>query len=596
MFMPNLRKLTLSIRDTPDRRFSHGSTMESMLNKHVPHLCQFHYTMAHREKIEDFRQWSLRSVYYEHDNVKWIHMFSVPWPSNQQDKREVPIINGNYHLSVISDVKYTHYLNYVNIITEDEMLEIKEEFSRSRQLQISKLILSAETPICSMNFIPQGNIHCLPTERRLIDENEIKILANRFPRVRYLELLFPLEILSCVIFFALMPMYSMQYGILLPNEKQDDKLQLQSFSTKSESTLINKILQHIKEKTFDENKFSDSLNTEKLFNIMMTSDFDPFHYDYYKYCLETKLNTSSFGPSINYRIIVFTVIAPVYSIVYRVIRDDLLNPLLNIDAANETKINKLQSFISDLNATFFMTFTTFSSNEFLNTSRQLLSYHDLKLAIDSHEMCISNLQFYLHQLQKRSDDIETSAYQMKTLYLQNFNLYNEAQQKYSKCWFFCEKLKNEINSRHELYKSSLVDAFSNTHELVKVTEDISKAGKTLDRHSKELNQMKTRLLPELQQEVAFDIIIEKFKEMYNNLRSTSIHSNSSDYIIDLLFRIQSIIIPLHNIYDVAQENYFPIPPAKPFITNEDIEKIKLKITQLQFVSQANDTQSSTTIF
>ncbi|CAF3363950.1 unnamed protein product, partial [Rotaria socialis] len=325
-----------------------------------------------------------------------------------------------------------------------------------------------------------------------------------------------------VIFFALMPMYSMQYGILLPNEKQDDKLQLQSFSTKSESTLINKILQHIKEKTFDENKFSDSLNTEKLFNIMMTSDFDPFHYDYYKYCLETKLNTSSFGPSINYRIIVFTVIAPVYSIVYRVIRDDLLNPLLNIDAANETKINKLQSFISDLNATFFMTFTTFSSNEFLNTSRQLLSYHDLKLAIDSHEI--------------------------------------------------------------------------NTHELVKVTEDISKAGKTLDRHSKELNQMKTRLLPELQQEVAFDIIIEKFKEMYNNLRSTSIHSNSSDYIIDLLFRIQSIIIPLHNIYDVAQENYFPIPPAKPFITNEDIEKIKLKITQLQFVSQTNDTQSSTTIF
>jgi hypothetical protein len=51
-----------------------------------------------------------------------------------------------------------------------------------------------------------------------------------------------------IIFFALMPMYSMQYGILLPNEKQDEKLQLQLFSTKSESTLINKILKHIKEK------------------------------------------------------------------------------------------------------------------------------------------------------------------------------------------------------------------------------------------------------------------------------------------------------------------------------------------------------------
>ncbi|CAF5227045.1 unnamed protein product, partial [Rotaria magnacalcarata] len=100
-----------------------------------------------------------------------------------------------------------------------------------------------------------------------------------------------------------------------------------------------------------------------------------------------------------------------------------------------------------------------------------------------------------------------------------------------------------------------------------VTEEISKAAKTLDRHSKELYQMKTRLLPELQQEFAFDIIIEKFKEMYNNLQNISIHSNSSHYIIDLLFRIQSIIIPLHNIYDTAQENYLPIPPAKPFITN-----------------------------
>ncbi|CAF2013557.1 unnamed protein product [Rotaria magnacalcarata] len=212
--MPNLRKLTLSVRDTPDRRFSHGLTIESMLNKHVPHLCQFDYTMTHRidhrEKIEDFRQWPMRSVYYEHENIKWIHMFSVPWPSNQQDKREVPIINGDYHLSVTSDVKYAHYLNHVNITTEDEMLEINKKFSRARQLttclsiniklprQISKLILSAETPIGSMNFIPQENIYCLLVERRLIDENEIKILANQFPRVRYLELLFPLEPSSCI--------------------------------------------------------------------------------------------------------------------------------------------------------------------------------------------------------------------------------------------------------------------------------------------------------------------------------------------------------------------------------------------------------------
>ncbi|CAF3315704.1 unnamed protein product [Rotaria socialis] len=49
-----------------------------------------------------------------------------------------------------------------------------------------------------MNFISQENIHCLLVERRLIDENEIKILAKQFPRVRYLELLFPLELLSYI--------------------------------------------------------------------------------------------------------------------------------------------------------------------------------------------------------------------------------------------------------------------------------------------------------------------------------------------------------------------------------------------------------------
>ncbi|CAF3350650.1 unnamed protein product [Rotaria socialis] len=162
--------------------------------------------------------------------------------------------------------------------------------------------------------------------------------------------------------------------------------------------------------------------------------------------------------------------------------------------------------------------------------------------------------------------------------------------------FFCEKLQHEMNPRLEHYKSTLVDDFIKARELVKVIEEISKAETTLDRHYKILNQMKTLLLLELQQVFAFNIIIEKFKEMYNDLQNITIHSNSSDYIIDLLRRIQSIIIPLHNIYDTAQENYFTIKPLEPFITDEDIEKIKLKITQLQFLSQAIDIQSSTTIF
>ncbi|CAF1258387.1 unnamed protein product [Rotaria sp. Silwood1] len=213
-YMPNLRKLTLSIRDTPDSRFTEGSTMEHMLMKQVPHLDQFDYTMTHRIgnkiPIDDFVLWPMNIVFYENENTRWIHLFSLPWPSNQQDKREVPIINGKYNISITSDVKYTHNINHINITTNDEMLEINEKFSRVRELttclsinielprKISKLILSGQAPVSSINSIPQEYIYNLVVERRLIDENEINVLAHQFPRVKNLELLFPLEKTSCL--------------------------------------------------------------------------------------------------------------------------------------------------------------------------------------------------------------------------------------------------------------------------------------------------------------------------------------------------------------------------------------------------------------
>ncbi|CAF1587533.1 unnamed protein product [Rotaria sp. Silwood1] len=204
-YMTNLRKLTLNIRDTPDSRFSNGLTMESILNKYVPHLCQFDYTMTHRISdttlIEDFIRWTMKYIYYEIDNTKWIHIYSLPWPSTRQDKREIPIVNGQHDVSVTSDVKYALYTNNVNITRENELLEINKKFSQVHQLRtclsidiilpqrISKLILS----VSSINSIPQPSIRHLIIERRLIDEKEINILARQFPRVNYLELLFPLE-------------------------------------------------------------------------------------------------------------------------------------------------------------------------------------------------------------------------------------------------------------------------------------------------------------------------------------------------------------------------------------------------------------------
>ncbi|CAF4225049.1 unnamed protein product [Rotaria sp. Silwood2] len=124
---------------------------------------------------------------------------SIPWPSNRQDQRKVPIINGKYNISVTSDVKYTHYINHVNITTNDEMLKINEKFNRVRELttclsidrklprHITRLILT----ISSMMSTSQEHICHLIVERRLTDENEIQKLAHQFPNVEYLELLFP---------------------------------------------------------------------------------------------------------------------------------------------------------------------------------------------------------------------------------------------------------------------------------------------------------------------------------------------------------------------------------------------------------------------
>ncbi|CAF2965113.1 unnamed protein product, partial [Rotaria sp. Silwood2] len=204
-YMTDLRKLTLNIRDTPDSRFSNGVTMESILNKYVPHLYQFNYTMTHRISdktlIEDFIQWTMNYIFYEIEDTKWIHIYSLPWPSTREDKREIPVVNGQYNISVTSDVKFALYMNDVNIARENELLEMNRVFSQVRQLRtclsinmilpqrISKLILT----VSSINSIPQPSIHHLIIERRLIDEKEINTLAHQFPHVKYLELLFPLE-------------------------------------------------------------------------------------------------------------------------------------------------------------------------------------------------------------------------------------------------------------------------------------------------------------------------------------------------------------------------------------------------------------------
>ncbi|CAF4970351.1 unnamed protein product [Rotaria sp. Silwood1] len=206
-YMRNLLKLTLSIRDTPDPTFCHGPKFESILIEYLPNLCQFDYTMTHRigneTLFEDFIVWPMNYVVYEDEKCEWVHVYSLPWPSNKYDKRELPIVKNQCNTSVTSDVKQDEYIKDVMITEPNELFELKTRFRRAYQIRtclsidtkltsrISKVILTKQTRIASMNSMIQPFVHHLIVECRLNDEREIHLLARQFPHVEYLKLLFP---------------------------------------------------------------------------------------------------------------------------------------------------------------------------------------------------------------------------------------------------------------------------------------------------------------------------------------------------------------------------------------------------------------------
>jgi hypothetical protein len=160
-YMPNLIRLTLSIRDTPDPIFCHGPAFESILTEFVPHLRQFDYTMTHRISenifIEEFVRWPMKNVFYENENYKWIHLFSLPWPSSKDDQRRLPIVNSGCDTSVTSDVKRAEYMDHVMITKYEELFQLKTRFRRAREItnclsidielpaRISKVTLTKQT-------------------------------------------------------------------------------------------------------------------------------------------------------------------------------------------------------------------------------------------------------------------------------------------------------------------------------------------------------------------------------------------------------------------------------------------------------------------
>jgi hypothetical protein len=96
-------------------------------------------------------------VNYETENSKWIHIYSLPWPSSRDDQRRLTIIQNGCNTSVKSDVKRFEYMEHVLITKSEEFFQLKTKFIRARQLttsspidielprRISKLTFSEQT-------------------------------------------------------------------------------------------------------------------------------------------------------------------------------------------------------------------------------------------------------------------------------------------------------------------------------------------------------------------------------------------------------------------------------------------------------------------
>lgn len=347
-------------------------------------------------------------------------------------------------------------------------------------------------------------------------------------------------------------------------------------------------------------QYSDhDFDTADAYDLMIQSGFDQVENDYYKYCVEKQFQNSSSSHPTNYRLITYAFIVPFYHKAYDIIHNELLNALINYDINDDLKINQLmnelQSSFSNLNGTLLLARMVLNDNELSKTPESIRYRRYLESTIDSHEKCINNLKTYKLILLQELEDIMKRSDEARTTLVQYITLYNEAKQKHADCWYFCENSKNEMNSFNQQVLSNFPNIFVNDEELRKATKEFIKLTKTIDHYVGELNLTKIDLSLDQQQQSAFDKITENFKQLYDDLQSITIYSNRSDDIFKMLCRIESVIIKLHKIDDIARENLWMPLSSQPFITDDDFNKAFLKIIQLQYVLQRLEKHSSAAI-
>ncbi|CAF1401239.1 unnamed protein product [Adineta ricciae] len=219
-FMPFVLKLTLSIRNTNDITFCNGPTFESILHDYLPDLGQFIYTMTHQMREEtsvgSFDRWPMNVSYYEEDHECWLHMYSLPWPVNKDDRRTLPIVKDPLNRIVQSGIGPDECVNDFMITNDHQWTELETRFRHVRRVRpylpinillpskITNVTVPKEIKFSSVDAIGQPFVRSLVVGRRVTNDTEIFNLAQQFPNVEFLRLHFPSDKSLCVTCFQML--------------------------------------------------------------------------------------------------------------------------------------------------------------------------------------------------------------------------------------------------------------------------------------------------------------------------------------------------------------------------------------------------------
>ncbi|CAF1277488.1 unnamed protein product [Adineta ricciae] len=291
-------------------------------------------------------------------------------------------------------------------------------------------------------------------------------------------------------------------------------------------------------------------------------------------CSENSFTSFHIGFPINHQLIIHTIILPNYIKSYRILRQDLVEKLLNFNVNNPIDLDVLRSAISSLTSTFLQIIPPLKPP--VNTDQSIIA---------SIEKCLTDLRDYLAILQNKLATSFENSKTINTDLWEHSQLFEKTKESHSKCWFSCKKLRETMEQQSAHLFTLQLNAANADKEMKEWKELVWNVDHLIIRHQQNLHLIKDRF----QKQTLFENFFVNFQSMFDSLNATS------DNLIDQLFNMKPIIKQMNIFYVVLRQNYSIIPFLEPLILNKDLQRLNEKITEMKLYLEHLQTTITSTI-